>query len=158
MSEPIRFRKRSAEIYAIRFDGTNHEAIHAFAPGCFEEVDPEDRGDDPDVVATVWNQHYGVRLPVKVGRWIARDQHGFFTIRAERMDKYEAIDQPEAFTWGEGLAIENGHVTIPVNRGDTHIGDLKLAVRDSRLLSDMLADALDQDALEQHAGLERCRD
>lgn len=158
MSEPTHFRKRSVEIYAIRFDGTNHEAIHTFAPGCFDEIDPEDRGDDPDVVATVWNQRHGVRIPVKVGSWIARDEHGFFTIRAERIDEYERTDEPETFTWGESVGTDHGHICIPINRGDTWAGDIKMPVKAAQELSDMLADLLDDVAREQQSGRERCCD
>lgn len=92
-NEPGRFRKRPIEIYAIQFDGTNHVAISAFAPGCFEAVNPEDRGDDPDITAQVWDYLHGTWVGVKDGQWIAQGIRGeFYPIADDVMgETYEAV-------------------------------------------------------------------
>lgn len=71
-----RFRKRPVEIEAVRFDGTNHNAISAFTDGWFWPVDPCDRGDDPDIVAQVYDKLHSTWVGVKVGNWIARGVAG----------------------------------------------------------------------------------
>jgi hypothetical protein len=140
------FRKKSVEIDAIRFDGANHEAVRTFTYGYFEEVDPEDRGDDPEVVATVWNQRCGARIPIKVGTWIARDEHGYFPIKAERMDEYEEVGASETFTWGESVSTTDAGRTvyIPVNRGGDYSGDLLMSHAEAVALRDMLDDLVSE--------------
>lgn len=90
---PTRFCKRPIEIYAIRFDGTNHAAVSAFAPGCFETVNPEDRGDDPDITAQIWDYLHGTWVGVKDGQWIAQGVRGeFYPIADDVMgETYEVV-------------------------------------------------------------------
>lgn len=93
MTEPTRFRKRPIEIEAIRFDGTNHDDIHTFTEGRFWAVDPRDRGDDPDIVAQVFDVLHSTWVGVKVGNWIARGIRGeFYPIDDGVLaDTYEAV-------------------------------------------------------------------
>lgn len=89
-----RFRKRPIEIEAIRFDGTNHDTIHAFTGGRFWAIDPRDREGDPDILAQVYEVLHSTWVGVKVGDWIARGIRGeFYPIDdAVMADTYEAVD------------------------------------------------------------------
>lgn len=92
MPEVLRIRKKSPEIEAIRFDGTNHDEINAFTNGQFEAAEPPTCLGEPRFAATVYNQRYGVRIPVSAGMWIARDAHGFYPIRDEKLtEQYEVV-------------------------------------------------------------------
>lgn len=75
---PRRFRKRPIEIEAIRFDGTNHDAVATFTGGRFWPVDPQDRGDNPDIVAQVYDVLHSTWVGVKVGQWVAKGVRGEF--------------------------------------------------------------------------------
>lgn len=90
---PQTFRKRPVEIRAIRFDGANHAEVEAFAPGCFEAVAPEDRVEDPEIVAQVWDRLHGTWVGVKVGHWVVEGVRGeFYPIDPDVLaETYEAV-------------------------------------------------------------------
>lgn len=71
-----KFRKKPVVIEAIRFIGDNLEEVEAFAPSRFHEVDPEDRLDDPDIVAEVFDTYHSTWIGVKVGQWVIRGTQG----------------------------------------------------------------------------------
>lgn len=144
MTEPQRFRKKPIEIEAICFDGTNYAEIETFTGGAFEPVAPADRGDDPEVVATVFNPRYGARIPVKVGMWIARDAHGFFPVKAEVLnDAYEAVGTAKAhpFAWGQSVSRDGQRITVPLQQGDDWTAEMHIGAGDAVVLADMLTDA-----------------
>jgi len=95
-NEPARFRKRPVEIHAIQFTGNNHAAISAFAPERFEAVDPDDRVDDPDAVATLFGGAHFTWLPVKVGDWVV-DCNGMFEVFSDAAFRaeFKALDIDE---------------------------------------------------------------
>lgn len=78
MSAPTKFRKKPVEIEAMQFDGGNWIAVEAFASGRFHEVLPEDRLDDPDITAEVWDALHSTWVGVKDGQWIIRGVQGEF--------------------------------------------------------------------------------
>ena len=146
-NEPARFRKRPVEIYAIQFTGTNHAAISAFAPERFEAVDPDDRVDDPDAVATLFGGAHFTWLPVKVGDWVV-DCNGVFEVfsNAAFRAEFEAADTPEDFTWGESISTTDAGSTvdIPVNHGGDYIGDMHLPLTEAVVLRNMLDDLVSE--------------
>jgi hypothetical protein len=77
------FRKKPVEIQAIQFDGTNDDEIRAFAPSMFELIDEQDRSDDPEIVAQVWDRLHSTWVGVKSGQWIIRGVQGEFYPVAE---------------------------------------------------------------------------
>lgn len=93
VAEPVRFRKKPVEVEAIRYDGTNHADVQAFAPECFQAVDPRDCGDDPDIHAQVWDRLHSTWVGVKPGMWIVRGVVGEFYPIDEGVlaDTYEGI-------------------------------------------------------------------
>ena len=90
----VRLRKRPIEITAIRFDGNNHDAVSTFTGGRFWPIAPQDRGDNSDIVAQVYDVLHSTWVGVKVGNWIARGARGeFYPIADDVMaDTYEAVD------------------------------------------------------------------
>jgi hypothetical protein len=73
-----RFRKRPVEIEAVQFTGSNEDEVVAFAGGAalFGMTDPEDRGDDPEVIASVYDKLHSTWVGVKAGQWIIRGVQG----------------------------------------------------------------------------------
>lgn len=67
-----RFRKIPVEVLAVFFDGENFAEVEDFAGDYFRPVDPEDRGDDPDIIAEVWDYLHGTWVGVKARMWIIR--------------------------------------------------------------------------------------
>lgn len=77
MSTPQRFRKRPVVIDAVQFNGTNYEAVQALTGRSqFAMVDPEDRGDDPSIVAEVFDTLHSTWVGVHVDDWIIRGIQG----------------------------------------------------------------------------------
>lgn len=78
MTAPKTYRKKPVEIQAVRFDGANENEILDFAPGMFELVDEQDRADDPEIVAQVWDYLHSTWVGVKACQWIVRGIRGEF--------------------------------------------------------------------------------
>lgn len=152
MNDPTRYRARVVEVQAIRWLGIeNCEQVFAFL-GWHHPNDELDhsaiRGIGDDETA----------YP---GMWIVRtgpDQDDCKVYLDEQFQAEFDPAEPETFTWGESIGTDHSNICIPVNRGDTWIGDIKLPVKAAQELSDMLADLLDEVAREQQSGRERCCD
>lgn len=67
MSTPARFRKLLVVVEAMQWTGRNEAEMRAFAPSFFA-IDPQDRGDDPDVTAQVDGPY--TWEPVRTGDWV----------------------------------------------------------------------------------------
>lgn len=78
MNTPTRYRKRPIAIQAVQFDGTNTDQITEWTSGMFGRVYPDDRTDDPEIVATVFDQLHSTWVGVKLGDWIIRGIQGEF--------------------------------------------------------------------------------
>jgi len=65
-----KYRKKPVEIEAIRYDGNNHEEVYAFTGEQFFAIEPEDRADDPDLTAEVYDKLHSTWVGVKDGQWI----------------------------------------------------------------------------------------
>lgn len=72
------FRKRPVNIQAIRFTGDNVAELEGFTGGLFATVDPEDRNDDPEIVAEVFDVLHKTWVGVKLDQWIIRGVQGEF--------------------------------------------------------------------------------
>lgn len=73
-----RFQKKPVVIEAFQFTGDNPDELNFFTSGYFRLVDPEDRVDDPDMVAEVWDKLHSTWVGVAVGQWIIRGVQGEF--------------------------------------------------------------------------------
>lgn len=75
--EVTRWRKRPVEVEAVQWTGTNLAEVQVFAGGgYFDAVDPEDRTEDPDQTAEVYDKLHGTWVHVYDGQWIIRGVRG----------------------------------------------------------------------------------
>lgn len=91
-----KFRKKPVVIEAIQYTGDNASEVTGFvnhAAG-FLEVEPEDRGDDFDIAAEVWDKLHSTWVGVKVGQWIIKGIQGeFYPCDADVFEStYEEVD------------------------------------------------------------------
>lgn len=81
-----RWRKKPAEIEAIRFTGDNWIEIQDWTRElepdlircCFFPVDEEDRAEDPEIIAEVWDKLHSTWVGVKAGQWVIHGIQGEF--------------------------------------------------------------------------------
>jgi hypothetical protein len=71
-----RFRKRPVEVEAIRWTGDNDTELIAFTGNRFAVVAPEDRGDDPDYTAEVFDILHSTWIGVYTRHWIVKGIKG----------------------------------------------------------------------------------
>lgn len=88
-----RFKTKPFEIEAIQFNGDNVDELVEFTKGQFNWLLPEDRTDDPDCVAEVFDKLHSTWVGVKVNQWIIRGQKGeYYPCDPEIFEaKYEAV-------------------------------------------------------------------
>lgn len=75
---PVKFRKRPVVVEAAQWAGDNEAELVAFAGWKFATVDPEDRTDDPDITAQVFDELHSTWVGVKTGQWVVRGIRGEF--------------------------------------------------------------------------------
>lgn len=73
-----RFRTKPVEIDAMQFAGDNWGELGAWTERNFLPVGPEDRGDDPDITAEVYDRLHSTWIGVKTGQWIVKGAKGEF--------------------------------------------------------------------------------
>jgi hypothetical protein len=73
-----KFRKKPVVIEATQFTGDNAKDLRNFTDGQFNTVDVDDRGDDPEIVAEVFDVLHSTWVGVKEGQWIIRGVQGEF--------------------------------------------------------------------------------
>lgn len=73
-----KYRKKPVVIEAVQFAGDNARDLRNFTEGRFNTVDVEDRGDDPEIVAEVFDVLHSTWVGVKDGQWIIRGVQGEF--------------------------------------------------------------------------------
>lgn len=72
----VRLRKRPVEITGIQWTGGNETELVEFTGRQFEAVAPEDRTQDPDMTAQVFDVLHGTWIGVYTGQWILRGVKG----------------------------------------------------------------------------------
>lgn len=89
----MKYRTKPYEIEAIRYTGDNAEELNHWTDGLFIEVDEEDRTDDPDNTAAIYDFLHSTWVGVKPGQWIISGGKGeYYPCDNEVFnDKYEAI-------------------------------------------------------------------
>lgn len=90
----MKYRTKPFTIEAVRFDGTNHGEIMQFTNNLFDKVHVDDRVDDPEITAQVFDVLHSTWVGVKDGQWIIKGNKGeFYPCDPEIFElKYEAID------------------------------------------------------------------
>jgi hypothetical protein len=71
-TDPRRFRHRTAEVEAVQWTGSNAEQMRAFCGPDFDEIDPEDRGENPDATAAVRESAHGEWRGLEPGWWAVK--------------------------------------------------------------------------------------
>jgi hypothetical protein len=84
-----KYQKRPVVVEAILYTGQNHDAIQEFAGRAkFDAVDVEDRTDDPEITAQVFDILHSTWVGVKDGQWIIRGVRGeYYPCDAEVFDE-----------------------------------------------------------------------
>ena len=83
-----KFRTKPVEIEAILFTGDNVQEIHEWSEGQFMYLDEDDRVEDPEATAAIFDFLHSTWILVKPGQWIIKGQKGEF---------YPC--DPETFAW-----------------------------------------------------------
>lgn len=91
----MQYKTRPFKIEAIQFDGGNWGELASFTDGVFYPVDEEDRGDDPDIVAEVYDKLHSTWVGVKLDQFIIKGNKGeFYPCDPEIFHaKYEEINR-----------------------------------------------------------------
>lgn len=78
----MKYRKIPVIIEAVQFTGDNVDELKDFCtvnpPSFFDTVDEEDRSDDPEIIATVWDKLHSTWVGVKKYQWIIKGVQGEF--------------------------------------------------------------------------------
>lgn len=90
---PKRYKTKPAEIEAVFFDGTNYEEITDWTGGKFNKLDPDDKTDDPELDAEVFDYLHSTWVGVYAGQFIVKGTKGeFYPCDAEVFhNKYEEV-------------------------------------------------------------------
>lgn len=78
---PQRFRTKPVEIEAFKYTGIGEEdenfyKLNDWAENNFALVDIDDRGDDPEIIAEIYDKLHSTWVGVKTGQWIVRGAKG----------------------------------------------------------------------------------
>ena len=73
-----KYCKKPVVIEAIQFTGNNFGELQGFTDGKFSEVYIEDRSDDPEIVAEVFDVLHSTWVGVKLNDWIIQGIQGEF--------------------------------------------------------------------------------
>lgn len=89
----MKYKSKPVEIEAVRFTG-DVKAVQGFAGRQnFDSVDPEDRTDDPEIIAEVYDKLHSTWVGVKLGQWIIKGTKGEFYPCDDEVfrEKYERV-------------------------------------------------------------------
>jgi len=76
----MKFRTKPFEIEAYQFNDepNDYNRLSYFTENQFWSVGVEDRGDDPDIIAEVYDKLHSTWVGVKKGQWIIKGNKGEF--------------------------------------------------------------------------------
>jgi hypothetical protein len=79
MSVDIRqYRSKPVVIDAMQFDAENYSVAELFTNGGFRLVGEQDRTEDPEILAEVWDKLHNTWVGVKKGQYIIKGTKGEF--------------------------------------------------------------------------------
>jgi hypothetical protein len=73
-----RYRKKPVIVDAVQWTGDNAAELATFAGKYFDVVDVQDRGDDPDKTAQVFDYLHSMWITMYNDQWVIRGVHGEF--------------------------------------------------------------------------------
>jgi hypothetical protein len=76
--QTARYRHRTTEIEAVQWTGSNADALRAFCGPDFDEIDPEDRTENPDASAAVRESKHGTWRGLEPGYWVVKIGEEFY--------------------------------------------------------------------------------
>ena len=78
MTQPRRFKKKPVEVEAVQWTEDNFRTLYRFTDGRFDTAHPDDRIDDPEITAQVFDELHSTWVGVKTGDWIIQGVLGEF--------------------------------------------------------------------------------
>jgi hypothetical protein len=91
-TDPQTFRHRGEQVEAVQWTGDNADVLRAFAGPDFDEIDLDDRTEDPDETAAVRESEHGTWRGLKPGDWVVRLDGGLYEFAADDFAKqYEPM-------------------------------------------------------------------
>lgn len=94
MAAPVRYRKRPIVIEALEWTGDNEQQLVEFTGHKFESIAPEDRAEDGEKTALVYDVLHSTWVGVYTGQHIVRGVKGEFYPIAEDVlaETYDRAD------------------------------------------------------------------
>jgi len=76
--QTTRYRHRTPEVEAVQWTGANADALRVFCGPDFEEIEPEDRTENPDASAAVRESKHGTWRGLEPGYWVVKIGEEFY--------------------------------------------------------------------------------
>jgi hypothetical protein len=94
--QTARYRHRTPEVEAVQWTGSNADALRAFCGPDFDEIELDDRAEDPDETAAVREGRHGTWRGLKPGDWVVKLDGGLCEFAAaDFAEQYEpAVPAP----------------------------------------------------------------
>lgn len=98
----VKYRKKPVTVSTVQWTGDNEAELTAFTRNNFQALDPEDRTEDPEATAAVFDKLHSTWVLVYTGQHIVEGVKGeFYPIAADVLaETYDRID-PAAPVVGE---------------------------------------------------------
>jgi hypothetical protein len=95
--QTARYRHRTAEVEAVQWTGSNADQLRAFCGPDFDEIDLDDRTEDPDETAAVREGKHGTWRGLRPGDWVVKLDEGLYEFSAaDFAEQYEPAGQAPA--------------------------------------------------------------
>ena len=103
-----KFRKRPVEVDTVQWTGSNEAELIDFTGHRFEAVRPEDRAENPEITAQVFDELHSTWVGVYTGQHIVRGVKGEFYPIAEDVlaATYEPVPAAANTTGNPAAAVE----------------------------------------------------
>lgn len=92
-------RKPTPDVEAMQWTGSNVAEVQEWTgPTNFYELEPDDRGDDPEATASLYVAANSTWLPLVPDEWIIREAKGYYPCKPDEFaERYEPVDAEAAF-------------------------------------------------------------
>jgi hypothetical protein len=89
----VRLRRIPIECDAVQWTGHNEDELADFTGGDFQEIGPENRGDDPDKTGAVRESEHNTWVGLRPGDWVLKGPAGHLSRCAayDLAEDYEVI-------------------------------------------------------------------
>ncbi|MEU9333172.1 hypothetical protein AB0D49_08400 [Streptomyces sp. NPDC048290] len=118
-TETARYRHRTAEVEAVQWTGSNAAALRAFCGPDFDEIDLDDRVEDPDESAAVREGKHGTWRGLKPGDWVVKLDEGLYEFSA---DDFAGQYEPAGVAPATDRAALRQRIAVAIARYDWNAG------------------------------------